>query len=344
MAQRVVTFGEIMLRLSTPGHQRFAQAASFEATFGGGEANVAAGLAQLGVDSAFVSKVPGHEIGQAAVNHLRRFGVDVAPILRGGNRLGIYFLETGASQRPSKVIYDREGSAIAGLTPEELDPARVLDGAAWLHWTGITPALGEGPAACVAELCRAARQRDVRVSCDLNFRAKLWTSERARSVMRPLMEDGDIWIGNEAAADKSLGLRADDSDVERGRLDPDAYARLGLRLREEFGFDTVAITMRESVSATRNFWSAIITDRESGSGPHVSARHDIHIVDRVGAGDAFASGLIAALLEGRAADSALEFAVAASCLKQTIPGDFNHVSRAEVERLLQTGGSGRVER
>lgn len=341
---RVVTFGEIMMRLSTPGHTRFVQTGSFDLTFGGGEANVAASLAQFGVDAAFVTKIPTHDIGQAAVNHLRRFGVDTSLIARGGPRLGVYFLETGASQRPSKVVYDRAGSSVSTMTPADLDPDRVFEGAAWFHWTGITPALGAGPAETVGVLAKAARDRGIRVSCDLNFRAKLWTTDAARRVMRPLMEHVDVCICNEEDAEKSLGVEPENTDVEKGQLDEDAYARLAVRLRDEFGFGAVAITLRESISASRNLWSAMIVDNDGCAEPYRSTRYDIQIVDRVGGGDSFAAGLIARLAENAPARDALEFAVTASCLKQTIPGDFNHVTRDEVDRVMKSGGTGRVVR
>lgn len=344
VAHRVVTFGEIMLRLSTPGHQRLLQASSFDVTYGGGEANVAVSLCNYGVAASFVSRLPAHEVGQGAVNHLRRFGVDTSCVIRGGDRVGIYFLETGASQRGSNVVYDRAHSAIASMTPVDLDVDAVLRGATWLHWTGITPALGAGPAACVSRLCEAAKERAIRISCDLNFRAKLWTTERARAIMRPLMEHVDVCICNEEDAEKALGMKPENSDVDRGMLDVDAYGRLCGRLKDHFAFDTVAMTLRGSISASRNRWSAIMVDDADCREPYRSAEYDIQIVDRVGGGDAFAGGLIAGLLTESSTREALDFAVAASCLKQTIPGDFNLVSTDDVRRMLKTGGSGRVHR
>lgn len=344
---KTVTFGEIMLRLSPPGFQRFVQASTYDATFGGGEANVAASLAQWGLESHFVSKLPRHEIGQAAVNALRRYGVRTEHVVRGGDRVGIYFLETGASQRGSKVIYDRAGAAVTTLAPGEVDWDAVFDGAAWFHWTGITPALGAGPRAVLQEAISAARARGVRISADLNYRAKLWTEAEAQAVMRPLMADVDVCIANEEDAQKSLGLEAEGADVEGGALG-EGYVRLAERLRERFGFDTVAITLRESISASRNGWSGLICDARTA--PVQSRRYDVTLVDRVGGGDAFAAGLIYGLLTKHTPDGhadtrgALEFAVAASCLKQTIPGDFNHVSVDEVGKLAGGAGSGRVER
>jgi len=341
---KVVTLGEIMLRLSTPGFTRFVQAQSFDATYGGGEANVAVALANYGFESYFVSKLPAHEIGQAAVNHLRRFGVSDRFIVRGGDRVGIYFLETGASQRPSKVIYDRADAAVTTLTPDELDLGAVFEGARWFHFTGITPALGETARKTVVAAAKAAKGAGATVSCDLNFRKKLWTTEEARATMRPLMEHVDVCIANEEDADKCLGLTAGETDVHGAELDEAGYVDLARRLKREFDFEAVAITLRESFSASHNGWSAILHDDKDCAEPVRSTRYDIQIVDRVGGGDSFASGLIAGLLQKGDTREALEFAVAASCLKQTIPGDFNLVSRAEVDALVAGDGSGRVQR
>ncbi|MFQ5648406.1 MAG: PfkB family carbohydrate kinase [bacterium] len=344
MSKKVVTFGEIMLRLSTPEYSRFVQARSYQATYGGGEANVAVSLANYGLDSFFVTKLPPHEIGQAAVNHLRRFGVRDECIVRGGERIGIYFLETGASQRPSKVIYDRAASAVSQMRKDEVDWARVFEGAMWFHWTGITPALGERSRECVAAACRAAQAAGVTVSCDLNFRKKLWTEREAQAFMQPLMEDVNVCIANEEDAEKSLGHKTATSDVESAQLDENAYFRLAEQLKKEYAFDAVAITLRESYSASRNGWSALLVDEKDCSQPYRTKRYDIQIVDRVGGGDAFAGGLIYGLITEMNTRDAVEFAVAASCLKQTIPGDFNHVGVEEVKKLMQGSGSGRVER
>ena len=341
---KVVTLGEIMLRLSTPGFTRFVQAQSFDATYGGGEANVAVALAGYGLESYFVSKLPTHEIGQAAVNHLRRFGVSDRFVVRGGERVGMYFLETGASQRPSKVIYDRAEAAVTTLTPEELDLGAVFEGARWFHFTGITPALGETARRTIVAAAEAAKRAGATVSCDLNFRKKLWTVDEARATMRPLMEHVDVCIANEEDADKCLGMTAGATDVHGAELDEDGYFRLAERLKAEFDFEAVAITLRESFSASRNGWSAILHDDRDCATPVRSTRYDIQIVDRVGGGDSFASGLIAGLLQKDDTREALEFAVAASCLKQTIPGDFNLVTRAEVDALAAGDGSGRVQR
>ncbi len=344
----VVTFGEIMLRLSTPGFTRFTQAQSFDALYGGGEANVAVSLAHFGHDARFVSKLPTHEIGQSAVNALRRFGVDTRFVVRGGERVGIYFLETGASQRPSKVVYDRAHSAVSAMDPGEVDWAAAVDGADWFHWTGITPALGPKPKAAVEAACRAAKAAGLTVSCDLNFRSKLWTTAEAQATMRPLMEHVDVCIANEEDADRSLGMTAGTTDVDAGDLDEAGYARLAERLKDEYGFDAVAITLRESVSASDNGWSAMLLGGAASAAPLATAvrsrRYDVRLVDRVGGGDSFAAGLIHGLLTKDDAEAALDFAVAASALKQTIPGDLNLTSASEVEKLAGGSGSGRVER
>ena len=341
---KVVTLGEIMLRLSTPGFTRFVQSQSFDVTYGGGEANVAVALAGYGLESYFVSKLPTHEIGQSAVNHLRRYGVSDRFIVRGGDRVGIYFLETGASQRPSKVIYDRADAAVTTLTPDEIDLEAAMEGARWFHFTGITPALGATARRTVTEAARAAKAAGATVSCDLNFRKKLWTTAEAQATMRPLMEHVDVCIANEEDADKCLGMTAGATDVHGAELDEAGYVELAKKLKREFDFEAVAITLRESFSASHNGWSAILHDDKDCATPVRSTRYDIQIVDRVGGGDSFASGLIAGLLQKDDTRDALEFAVAASCLKQTIPGDFNLVTRAEVDALAAGDGSGRVQR
>lgn len=344
MKKKIVTFGEIMLRLSTPGFSRFVQSQSFDVTFGGGEANVAVSLANYGFESYFVTKLPKHELGQAAVNHLRRFGVNDRHILRGGDRIGIYFLETGASQRGSKVIYDRANSAVNTLTKNEIDWDLVFKNVNWFHWTGITPALGERSQEVLTEANKAARNADIKISCDLNFRKKMWTEKEAQAVMRPLMEYVDVCISNEEDAEKSLGFKAGKTNVEDASLDLAGYNELAKKLKTEFDFETVAITLRESYSASRNGWSAILHDDKECTTPYQSKKYDIEIVDRVGGGDAFAGGLIYGLLVKDSSKEALEFAVAASCLKQTVCGDFNLVSLDEVEKLYRGDGSGRVER
>jgi 2-dehydro-3-deoxygluconokinase len=341
---KVVTFGEIMLRLSTPGFKRFVQSRTFDINFGGGEANVAVSLANYGCDAYFVCKLPTHEIGQSAVNFLRQYGVHTDYIVRGGERIGIYFLETGASQRSSKVIYDRAGSAITTIQYDELNWDAIFQETKWFHWTGITPALAPNLGDVLKKICRVAKEHKVTISCDLNFRKKLWTEKEAQAVMQPLMEYVDVCIANEEDAEKSLGIKAVASDIEKGKLDEQAYFNVAQQLKTKYKFESVAITLRESYSASRNGWSAILLDNKDCSMPYRSKWYDIQIVDRVGGGDSFAAGLIFGLLTEKNTRDALEFAVGASCLKQTIPGDFNLTSIEEVKKLVASSGSGRVER
>jgi len=341
---KVVSIGEIMLRLSTPGFSRFVQADSFDVNYGGGEANVAVALSNYGFDAYFITKLPKHEIGQAAVNALRKYGVKDDYIVRGGDRVGIYFLETGASQRASKVIYDRSNAAVSGMSKDELDFAKIFDKVSWFHWTGITPALGEKAREVLVEACKAAKKAGATISADLNYRAKLWTTKEAQSVMVPLMEYVDVCIANEEDAEKSLGFHAGTTNVDHAELDEAGYFTLAKELKKKFGFKAVAITLRESFSASRNGWSGLLHDDKDCTTPYRSKKYDIQIVDRVGGGDSFASGLIYGLLKKDSTKDALEFAVAASALKQTIPGDFNLVSIDEVEKLAKGSGSGRVER
>lgn len=341
MAKKVVTFGEIMLRLATPGYLRFTQASTFEATYGGGEANVAVSLANYGLDAHFVTKLPKNEIGEACRNFVRRMGVNTESIKMDGKRLGIYFLESGASQRPSKVVYDRAGSAISEVKPGEFNWDEIFQGAEWFHFTGITPALSDSAAEATLEAVQAAKKNGLTVSCDLNFRKKLWTPEKANQVMSKLMEYVDIAIGNEEDAEKVFGIKADNTDIHAGQLDDSGYRQVAQKLVERFGFQKVAITLRESFSAFDNGWSAMLYD---GKEFYKSKRYNIHIVDRVGGGDSFAGGLIYGLISGMDNQRALEFAVAASCLKHSISGDFNMVSVAEVENLMGGDGSGRVQR
>lgn len=338
---KIVTLGEIMLRLSTPGHSRFVQTDSFDVVYGGGEANVAVSCANYGHEAYFVTKLPAHEIGQSAVNSLRRFGVRTDFIARGGSRVGIYFLESGAAMRPSKVIYDRAGSAIAEALPEDFDFNAIMDGADWFHWSGITPAISDRAAELTRLACEAAKRHGVTVSVDLNFRKKLWTKEKAQSVMRPLMQYVDVCIGNEEDAELCLGFKPD-ADVEGGRTDAEGYKGIFKAMADEFGFKYVVSTLRESFSASHNGWKAMIYD---GKEFYESRRYDIlPIVDRVGGGDSFSGGLIHGLLTKPSQGEALEFAVAASALKHTIDGDFNMVSAAEVEALAGGDASGRVQR
>jgi len=344
MSEKVATMGEIMLRLSTPGFSRFVQAQEFDVNYGGGEANVAVALSNYGFESYFISKLPKHEIGQAAVNSMRKFGVKPDYIVRGGDRVGIYFLETGASQRASKVIYDRAGASVTTLSKEELDWNKIFKDVKWFHWTGITPALGETVQQSLIAACEAAKKNGATISADLNFRAKLWSPEKAQSVMIPLMKYVDVCIANEEDAEKSLGFKAGKTNVDSGELDENGYFQMAKSLKEQFNFKAVAITLRESFSASNNGWSALLIDDKDCKAPYRSKRYNIQIVDRVGGGDSFASGLIYGLLKKDNSKDALEFAIAASCLKHTIPGDFNLVSIDEVDKLAKGSGSGRVER
>lgn len=338
---KIVTLGEIMLRLSPEGNYRFVQTDSFRIIPGGGEANVAVSLANYGHDAYFVSKLPSHEIGQIAVNALRRYGVHTEFIARGGNRVGLYYAETGASMRPSKVIYDRAGSSIAEASPEDFDFDKIMEGASWFHWSGITPAISDKAAELTRLACEAAKRHGVTVSVDLNFRKKLWTSEKAISVMRPLMKYVDVCIGNEEDAQLCLGFKPD-ADVEGGKTDAEGYYGIFKGMMKEFGFKYVVSTLRESHSATHNGWKALIYD---GKEFYQSKHYDIMpIIDRVGGGDSFAGGLIHGLLKYKDQARALEFAVAASALKHTVPGDFNLVSEQEVESLAAGNASGRVQR
>ncbi len=333
--------GEIMLRLSSPGYSRFVQSDSFDVNYGGGEANVAVSLQNYGDEAYFVSKVPEHEIGQAAINSLRRFGVHTEYMMRGGSRLGIYYLETGCSLRPSKVIYDRAHSSISEAQPSDFDFDTIFQGARGFHWSGITPALSDSAAECIRQACIAAKKLGVIVSCDLNYRKKLWTPEKAQSIMRPLMQYVDVCIGNEEDAAKCLGFYPE-SDVEHGKTDADGYKDIFIRMMKEFNFKYVVSTLRESYTASNNGWKAMIYN---GKTFYVSHRYEIHpIVDRVGGGDSFSAGIIHGLASGMPQEKALEFAVAASALKHTIPGDVNVVSLAEVESLMNGNGNGRVER
>lgn len=330
-----------MLRLSTPGHLRFSQATSFDAIYGGGEANVAVSLANYGFNAHFVTKVPEHEIGQCAINNLRQYGVGTDYILRGGDRLGIYFLEHGAAQRPSKVIYDRSHSSIAQIKPGEFNWQEILQGAHWFHFTGITPALGEGPAQVIKEALQAADALDVPVSVDLNYRHKLWTTTEANKVMSDLMQYVDLIIANEEDAEKVFGIKAGTSNIVAGKLSEAGYREVAAELMDRFGCQKVAITLRESISASVNNWSALLYNGESF---YRSPIYEMQIVDRVGGGDSFGGGLIYALLIGKSDEEALDFAVAASCLKHSVFGDFNLMSVQEVETLAKGDGSGRVQR
>lgn len=338
---KVVTFGEVMLRLAPEGYLRFTQADKLGATFGGGEANVAVSLANFGLDARFVTKLPKHDIGQAGVNDLRRYGVDTSKITRGGERVGIYFLEKGASQRASSVIYDRAHSAISEATVADFDWHTIFEGATWFHFTGITPALGDNVAEICLEACKVAKEKGITVSCDLNFRKKLWTSEKAGQVMGKLMEYVDVCIANEEDAEKVFGIHAEQTDVTGGTLNHEGYKEVAKKLVERFGFKHVAITLRGSISASDNNWAAMLYD---GKDYYFSKNYLVHIVDRVGGGDSFGAGLIYSLMNNKEAQESIEFAVAASCLKHAIEGDYNRVSVAEVMALAGGDGSGRVQR
>lgn len=341
--RRYITFGEIMLRLKPPGFERFLQSPVFEATFGGGEANVAVGLARFGMNVAYVSVIPDNAIGEACIQELRKHGIDTSLITRKGNRLGIYFLEPGANQRPSRVIYDRLGSAIAEARPGDIDWNRVLDGATWFHITGITPALSLSASRLSLEAVKKAKEKGLTVSCDLNFRKKLWKyGKPAPEVMGELVKYIDIAIGNEEDCQKSLGVGVE-LDVKSGKLDPERYRELTNRVLELFSnIKKIALTLRESHSADHNDWSAVLNNRSEFS---VSRKHEIHdIVDRVGSGDTFAAGLIYGLNNLDTDREALEFATAASCLMHSIPGDLPLVSLDEVTSLVGGEASGRVQR
>ena len=339
----VVTFGEIMLRLSPPGVERFLQSPVLSATFGGGEANVAVSLAHFGCESIYVTALPTHAIGEAAVHALRAEGVRTDHIVRGGSRVGIYFAETGASQRASTVVYDRAHSAISELAPDAVNWSAVLSGAAWFHVSGITPALGPNAAQATARAILAARAAGARVSFDLNYRRKLWTESDALRVVGPLLRNVDLVVANEEDLQAVLGIHVANTDVAAGRLAVDGFRDAAERVTRDFGPRMVAITLRESLSASDNGWSALLWDANAGT-MLTSQRYDVRVIDRIGAGDSFAAGLIYGLLTGRTPDEALRFAVAASALKHSIPGDFNRVTVEEVDRLVRGDASGRVQR
>lgn len=347
---KVVTMGEIMLRLSTPGNQKYIQATQFDINYGGGEANVAVSLANYGHEAEFVTKVPKNPIGECAIAALRKYGVETKHIAKGGDRLGIYFLETGASMRPSNVTYDRANSSIATATADDFNFDEIFEGADWFHFTGITPAVSDLAAEVTEAACKAAKAHGVTVSCDLNFRKKLWSSEKAQKVMTNLMQYVDVCIGNEEDAEKVLGFKPGETDVTSGELEMAGYKDIFNQMCDKFGFKYVISSLRESFSASHNGWSACIMDGESREF-YRSRRYEINpIVDRVGGGDSFAGGLICGLLDNAEMapvdrmKAAIEYAVAASALKHTIPGDFNLVTREEVETLAGGDGSGRVQR
>lgn len=330
-----------MLRLAPENYLRFVQSDILEATFGGAEANVAVSLANFGVDACFVTKLPTHEIGQSAVNSLRKFGVDTSKIVRGGDRVGIYYCEKGASQRPSKVIYDRKYSSIATASEDDFDWDDIFSGADWFHFTGITPALSDDMAKITLEAVKAAKDNGLTVSCDLNFRKKLWSSEKACAVMSDVLKHVDVCIANEEDAKDVFGIEAENTDINSGKLDEEGYVSVAKQLTDRFGFKAVAITLRESLSASDNNWSGMLY---VANRPFFGKKYHMHVVDRVGGGDSFGAGLIYALLSDFGAQDAIEFAVAASCLKHSIEGDYNMVAKDEVLALARGNASGRVQR
>jgi len=339
---RIVTVGEIMMRLQPSGYKRFMQADSFDIVFGGGEANVAVSLAQFGEEVAFLTKLPLNAIADKCVKELRGWGVDTSRIVRGGDRIGIYFCEKGCSQRGSNVIYDRAGSAIANIQKGEIDIDSALEGVDWLHWTGITPAISDGMASVLEDILKAAKAKGIKVSCDLNYRKKLWSKEKANRVMSELVKYVDVLISNEEDSKDVFGIEAENTDINNGVISASGYEVISRKLMEKFpNIEYVAFTLRESISASVNGWSAILTD---GKQTYRSKKYSIDIVDRVGGGDSFGAGLIYGMRRGMTPAQTIEFAVAASCIKHTIEGDFNIASAEEVEKLAKGDGSGRVQR
>jgi 2-dehydro-3-deoxygluconokinase len=339
--KKAVFFGELLMRLGTKRYERFAQAHEFDVGYTGAEANAAVSLANYGVESYIVSAVPDSDIGHACISHIRQYGVNTDFVLRTGKRLGTFYLETGASQRPSKVIYDRAASSITELKPGEVNWDEVFKGKHWFHWSGTAPALSDSMAAVTAEACLAARRHGLMVSCDLNYRRKLWSPEKAREIMTKLMQHVDVLIGNEEDTALVLGIKPAGVDVHAGPLNIERYKEVAHMLHETFGFKHVATTLRESINASENGWSCLLSD---GQQCYVSRAYRIWIVDRVGAGDSFSGGLIYGLLTGMASKEAVEFAAAASCLKHTVHGDFNLVSHEEVLSLMGGEVSGRIQR
>ena len=340
---KVVTFGEILLRLAAPGYTKLFQKDSLDATFCGGEANVAVSLSVLGVDSVFVTKLPHSDVGYAAARSLDYFRVDTSNIIYGDGRMGLYYLEKGASQRPSKVIYDRAYSSISLAKTTEFNWEKIFEGSNWFHWTGINPALSEELSDICLIACQKAREKGVVISCDLNYRAKLWSPKKAQETMASFMQFVDVCICNEEDAEKVLGIKTELNDVESGKLNVQGYIHTAEMIHRHYGCKYVAITLRKSYSASRNGWSAILYDaatRES----YISTEYDIQLVDRVGGGDSFSAGIIYALGAGMRSQDVIEFATAASCLKQTIEGDYNRATVQDIEALLKNGGNGRVQR
>lgn len=340
---KVLSFGEILLRLASPGYTKLFQKDSLDATFCGGEANVAVSLANFGIQSEFLTAVPDNDVGRASLNALRYFGVDTSKTFFKNGRMGLYYLEKGASKRPSKVIYDRAYSSIALAEPTDFDWEALFDGVTWFHWTGIDPALSDNMVQICEQACKKAREKGIIISCDLNFRKNLWSSEKAQEVMRNLVQYVDVCIANEEDADKVLGIKAPKNNVESGKLNKNGYEYVAKEICERFGCKKVAITLRESINASRNGWSGMIYDAAAGTANY-STHYDIDIVDRVGGGDSFTGAMIYSLITGKNDKSAIEFAAAASCLKHSIEGDFNRVTVSDVENLIKNGGNGRVQR
>lgn len=338
---KIVCFGEIMLRLNPEGYLRVKQANKFEASYAGGEANVAASLANYGMNSCYVTKLPNNDIGASALKSLRALGVDTSKIIIGGERLGIYFVEKGASQRPSKVIYDRKHSAISEAKRTDFAWNEIFEGCDWFHFTGITPALGENVAEICLDACKAAKEKGITISCDLNYRKNLWSREKAGETMAKLMEHVDVCIANEEDAGDVFGIWAEGSNITDGKLSHEGYKSVAKQLAERFGLKKVAITLRSSLSANDNNWAGMLYD---GNNYYFSKSYAIHIVDRVGGGDSFGGGLIYAMMNGYSSADTIEFAVAASCLKHTIEFDFNQVTVDEVKKLMGGDASGRVQR
>jgi len=339
---KVLSFGEILLRLASPGYTKLFQKDSLDATFCGGEANVAVSLANFGVQSEFLTVVPDNDVGHASLNALRYFGVDTSKTFFKNGRMGLYYLEKGASQRPSKVIYDRAFSSIALAEPTDFDWDALFDGVNWFHWTGINPALSDNMVRICEQACKKAKEKGITISCDLNFRKNLWSSEKAQKVMSNLVQYVDVCIANEEDADKVLGIKAPNNNVESGKLNKSGYEYVAREICKRFGCKKVAITLRESINASRNGWSGMIYDASGVA--YYSTHYDIDIVDRVGGGDSFTGAMIYSLITGKNDEDTIEFAVAASCLKHSIEGDFNRVTVSDVENLIKNGGNGRVQR
>lgn len=339
---KVLSFGELLLRLSSPGYTKLFQKDSLDATFCGGEANVAVSLANYGIDSEFLTVVPDNDIGRAALNSLRYFGVNVDKSVYKGGRMGLYYLEKGASQRPSKVIYDRAFSSISMSLPADYDWDKLFEGVDWFHWTGINPALSDWMIIICEEACQKAKEKGITISCDLNYRKKLWSTKTAQEVMTRLVQYVDVCIGNEEDAEMGLGIKAPDNNVESGHLNKAGYEYVACEICRRFNCKKVAFTLRESINASRNGWSGMIYDAIGKA--EYSAHYDIDIVDRVGGGDSFTGALIYSLISGKNDKDSIEFAVAASCLKHSIEGDYNRVSIADIENLIKNGGNGRVQR